>query len=401
MERLLIMNFGITLGENGRYQMNGEDFYGYGVNAFPLIWWKWNDRSDNTCQTLFPLIKKYNIPFVRMPLSGYLVKHFQLYLENPEEYFAVIDEVLDEAEKHQIGIIAYVFGNNTYVELCGDKASAIGDVNSRSQAFIRKYMDDVIRRYAGRRCIWGWEITNECNLFADVMHEDIKGFPGVFSDGEPNNPNGYDYLTSEEVRVYYEEVAKIIRRYDTYRIISNGNGDIRPAAKAMYRASQAMNKETHMWEIVDGVNTRQEFYEMNAYFTPDPLDTMCYHMGNAYQNRYYNGRFDRWGEDLSYLQYLLEYKKAAELANKGLYFGEFGDFDEMLDAEETPERFCRILDDMMVADIQLASLWQFRVIDGVYTLHDLGGLGFMLSELSRRNLLFQQQGNQNLEKAWY
>lgn len=155
----------------------------------------------------------------------------------------------------------------------------MGKTNSKTMKYAKQYVSDIVKRYVNRPGIWGWEIGNEYNLGADLCDRSFQSYlwPGA------TNTNGFDYYTSAELQVFYREISKEIRKYDDYRMITSGNGDMRGASKAMNAASSKMDSN-HLWNVDWSVDSLLDFYDMNAYFHPDPMDTICFHLQHGTLN---------------------------------------------------------------------------------------------------------------------
>ncbi|MBQ9511490.1 MAG: hypothetical protein IJR55_07360, partial [Clostridia bacterium] len=218
--------------------------------------------------------------------------------------------------------------------------------------------------------------------------EGISGMP-------LENINGYDYFTSEELQTFYTEIAKVIREYDGYRMITTGNGEMRPFAYAIFKSSQKKTKN-HTWEMRWDGNTKKQFEQMNEYFTPDPIDTLCFHLqhGTSDGSNQYVTEFSMFGQTLTSEEYFRAYYDTAKKLGKACYFGEFGDMLDMEKAPDVIEKFREITDAISASGIQIASLWQFQD----YT--NEGVAGEKLEVLSELNKQLKADGKQNTDKAW-
>lgn len=66
--------------------------------------------------------------------------------------------------------------------------------------------------------------------------------------------DGFDFYTSRELHTFYAEISREIRKHDSYRMISSGNGDMRSKAWQLRAASDAKN-EAHLWKNGTGIDT--------------------------------------------------------------------------------------------------------------------------------------------------
>lgn len=403
-EEVGIMNkekYGLHVEKDGTITLMGEPFYGFGVNYFAAVAWYVGSETQPTADYQAGLagLASYNIPFVRFPLGAYYPAYYELYDEDPEKVFSFMKGVLDECQKNNIGVIASLMWWDAVIPVhVGGKRADMGDPDSEVVKYARKYTEDVVSRFADHPAIWGWEIGNEYNLNADLCDPELKNFlwPSTIPSMPLDNVDGFDYYTSTEMRTFYVEIAKVIRKYDTYRMITTGNGEMRPFANAIYKAGKAMNKDTHIWELTWESNTREEFDRMNSFMTPDPIDTLCFHLqsGTHDGSNKYVLSFEMFGDIISSKEYFKAYYETAKKLKKACYFGEFGDMLDMETAPDVIEKFKVVTDAIAASGIQIASLWQFQA----YT--DEGVSGEKLDVLSGLNVDLKEQGKQNIADYW-
>ena len=151
------------------------------------------------------------------------------------------------------------------------------------------------------------------------------------------------------------------------------------------------------WNLNYTVSSLEEWQTMVKYFTPDPINTICLHMGNPDANFSYQLR----GTTLDYSELLTQYMNVAKSEKKGFYFGEFGCFAEnanTVSLADVQHRFPGNLGTMRATGVQLASLWQFNGNNNVF--NDEGILGYMFSEISKVNDYFKNRGLQDTSGAW-
>ena len=391
---------------DGVVKLHGKPFYGFGVNMFPPFIRNLQEPVTKVFRRDFALMEQYEIPFVRIPFSGWDCSLYRVYENDPERYFAAMDEVVTEAERHHVGIIASLMWMESAVACyVKEKRCRIGDTNSKTMAFAKRYVADVVRRYAGRRGIWGWEIGNEYNLTADLCDPTIKDFLWPDISSMPHGKiDGFDFYTSRELHTFYAEISREIRKHDSYRMISSGNGDMRSKAWQLRAASDAKN-EAHLWKNGTGIDTVEQFDEMNAFFTPDPMDTVCFHLQHGTLNGNppkYDLVLSRWGRtDVSAGEYFKEFARSAKKLHKGLFFGEFGDFMDMEQDEQLEDAFVQVMIWIREAGIQLAASWQFCYRDNwIYINDEMPNDRMKLVHMREENLKYRQEGKQDLTDAW-
>lgn len=389
------MQYGLTVDKDGMFRLNGKPFYGYGVNGTPGdIWF---NPFDTTYSDSLKVCQKYEIPFIRMPLTYGTVEEFQLYQEDPDSFFVAAKRMLDEAQEAKIGVIVWILNSQRYTSMLGEKASSQGDLNSKSMAFMKELVKDFVTRFKDHPALWGWEIRNEGNLEADLF--DTSSYGGVHQavyGGPVGEVNGFDCKTSEEFMILYREAAKAIREVDSYRMISNGNAVMRESAYHLHQAALKKNA-AHEWTVDWTKDTVEQFRYMNEYLTPDPVDTISMHVGMPL-NGYTYALADK---TLSYEELLEEYINLAKKNKKGFYFGEFGSMAadaSTLDPDLVHEVVPKNLNAMVNAGVQLASMWQRNGNNAFLT--DEGNLSFMLAEIQKVNKKFKSMGLQNTDEYW-
>lgn len=410
-------NFGLWVDKEGTIMLGDKPFWGMGVNLFAPFIRNVLQPERKAFKEDFALMKKYNVPFVRIPFSGWDCGLYNIYADNKELYFSYLDEIVREAEMQKLGIIASLMWMESAVPcFVKEKRCNLGNPDSKTVAFAKQYVADVVNRYKDSPAIWGWEIGNEYNLTADLFDPNFKDYLWPDIESMPHGEiNGEDYYTSAELRSFLEIIGKEIRKYDNHRCINTGHGDMRTSSKALHKAALHVD-EKHRWEmptsphVWDGsslCDSFDDFCEMNAYFTPDPIDTMCFHLQHSKilgSSIGYDETIplDRWGrKDLPTLEYFKGYVEAARRAKKGLFYGEFGDFIEEEEFPEFEKYFANVMKWIKEAGIQIAASWQFCYKDGYIVANDIyGNDGYKLRLISEYNLQYQKEGKQDLSVAW-
>ena len=362
---------GLTVNSKGMLMLGNNVYYGFGLNLYHSFQYhldcyadygdSWEDLPREYIKD-FAMCKKYNIQYARVPFSTWGATGYKLFDEDRDAFFRLLDDVVEEAERQQIGIIASLLWNmDTLPYYVGEKRAAMGDPNSKTVRFAKEYVAAIVQRYKESPAIWGWEIGNEYNLVADFCDPQFRNHlpHEAFKTGEWN---AYDYFTSAEMQTYYKEVATVIRKYDKYRMISNGNGEMRTAAYNMNLASSLI-KDNHLWGNASSMDTYQEFVRMVKYHTVSPLDTLSFHYQavDYSKNPVAAATKMNVGKDRYTLrEAFTKYVEASRKNKLATFFGEFGDYIELDAKEGNPEielLFRSLLDDMIAADLQLACGW--------------------------------------------
>ncbi|MBQ3860665.1 MAG: cellulase family glycosylhydrolase [Clostridia bacterium] len=386
---------GLHVGEEGVITLAGKPFSGFGVNYFGAFAHYWyGEYDDQPFVEAFRKLKEYGVDFIRMPFGGYWTDYYEAFSRDPDGVLSYLDRVVEAAEQARIGIIASLFWHDTALpQYLGEHRSAMGDPESGTVGYARDYAAAVVSRYAGSRAVWAWEIGNEYNLSADLCDTVDWNWLSAYPEEEPS---GFDYYSSEELCVFYRQIADVIRQYDGWRMIETGNGEMRPFAFASANASKRMKKETHSWTVDWTLNTREEFDEMNGRMTPDPLDCVCFHLqhGTGDGSAAYVETVKPWGKSISKREYFTAYKEAADRLGKGCIFGEMGDFLDMNGAPDLEEHFRSLIDDIRASGIQIALTWQFQDFT------DAGNDGMKLRVLGEANRQFAEEGLYPVDEAW-
>ena len=128
------LRYGLTLDAQGNFMLNGQKFYGYGVNAAAGD--VWHDPFDDTYRVCLETLKKFGIPFTRTIITYGSIEDYKRYLEDPDAYFAASQQMLDMAAEAHIGVIVTVISSCRYTSLLGEKPSGLllGFANIDSQA---------------------------------------------------------------------------------------------------------------------------------------------------------------------------------------------------------------------------------------------------------------------------
>ncbi len=377
------MQYGITVDDKGTFRMNGKPFYAYGVNEYLMAWMYGKDAAgEPQYKKSFAIMRKYRIPVARFPLMHITKEQVQRYQAGEagalDNILQVADLVVAEAEQSHVGLIISIFFSGMLAQ--GDKISAIGDPESATMRMRKRFVKEVVTRYKDSPAVWGWEVTNETNLSADI----------------PSSADNYDNFTSTEGYRMVHEIAAAIREADDYRMISTGDAILREAARALREAGLKAD-ESHAWAPDWRKGTAADYAYMLRYCTPDPANAMSLHMGCQRPDWTYK-LADR---ELTFADLLELYSRTAKAEGKGFYFGEFGDCGVL--TADTADSFVRAnfpvyLETMVRSGVQLATLWQFNGENDRFT--DEGLFSFMLEQISKINDRFRAQGLQDTAGMW-
>jgi len=360
---------GLTV-QQGRLLLGGKPYRGMGINYAHCFWKLLRDPENRDFVEGFRILRQdYRIPFIRFAASGYLAREWQLYADDPEEHFRLMDLIVREAEKQNLGLIPTLFWWRAAVgDWCGEPLEEMANPDSKTRAFYRQYTEDFVTRYKGSPAIWGWEIGNEFLLGADLPGLDLlpETQPGS---KEPRTPA--DRLTTPAILDLYRELHDIIRGIDPHRIIATGDAMPRKGA----------------WNIRHrddfGLDTREQWLEMFVAATPDDFSVYSVHFYP--ENR---GYFQGEGIDLEELLQLVV--EEAHRHGGIVWVGEFGtaakDKPYGPDKEELARRMFRAIRE---SGAELSAPWNFNPPgDAFQPTHDItpaNERAWILSEIAAFN----------------
>ena len=317
---------GLTVRE-GVVMKDGRAWRGIGVNYFDCFLRTLKNGDDTSYDAGFRTLAEYRIPFARFCATGFWPKDMALYQTNRTEYFRRLDGVVKVAEKHGVGLVPSLFWQEACVpDLVGEPMDQWANPQSKTHAWMREYVREVVTRYRRSPAIWAWEFGNEYSLAANLPNAATHR-PSVHpSLGTAAERSERDDLTFEIVRVAFVEFAKAVREHDPDRLIVTGD--------SFPRLSAWHQKREKSWKT----DTKEQFQEMLAGANPDPISGISLH---AYEDD--DQRFP-WAVEV------------AHKLKKPIFIGEFGA------QKETPEqaaKFHRLLKAVCDSDIPLAALWVF------------------------------------------
>jgi len=292
----------LQVDSNGVLSKDGEPYRGIGVNYFEAV-----PRAllydDGRYREGFKTLAQYHIPFARIWMGPFWPSQWQLYLDDPDCWFKRIDNVVLAAEEYGVGLFPSLFWMiSTVPDIVGEPVSAWGDPNSKTHAFMRQYVKEVVTRYKDSPAIWAWEFGNEYNLLADVRYQ----LPVVPWLGTPTQRTEADYVSHDMVVTALVAFGEAVREYDPVRPITTGNGMPRAYAEHLRRGEG--------WTQ----DSKEEFTQNIQDVTPHPYDLGQIHL-------YPLERQYRWGQtDLTYEDLIRASMDALADAKKALFLGEFG-----------------------------------------------------------------------------
>ena len=318
---------GLSAGPNATVIKDGEPYHGVGVNYFDCFLRTLTNGDDTSYDAGFATLKSKGILVARFCATGYWPRDMKLYTEDRAEYFRRLDSVVNSANKHGIGLVPDLFWSYACVpDLVGEPMDQLGNPGSKTQAWMRDYVREIVTRYRDNPAIWAWEIGNEYSLQCSLPNASTQR-PAVWPTlGTAATRSERDDLTFEMVRRCFALTAAEIRKHDSNRLIFTG--DSFPRLSAWHQEHEGT--WTH--------DTSEQFAEMLEKANPDPINTISLH---AYED-----------DD----QRLADAMKVSRRLGKSLFIGEFGAKGE---TSEQAAKCKRLMQAIVDNGVPLAALWVF------------------------------------------
>lgn len=336
---------GLHIGEGGVILKNGRPLRALGVNYMDAFSRCLENPDDTSYRAGFETLAAHGIPFARLQFGGFFAVNWKLYQSDPDQYFALMDGVVKAAEETGVGLIPSLFWWTAGVpDLVGEPLNCWGIGTSKTQAFMRDYIQQVVSRYVNSPAIWAWEFGNEYSLAVDLPNAADNRPPVGAALGAPATRGPEDDLSAEMVRAATVAFAEAIRKLDPTRPITTGHSLPRPTAQHQHTEGS--------W----GQDNEAEFRTNLAFMTPDPNDLISIHV-------YPEPRGKRFGvEGMSYSQVLSEAFQASRDVGKGLFVGEFGappDNESPWTPETAMAEGLALFKAIEDSPVQLAAYWVF------------------------------------------
>jgi hypothetical protein len=316
---------GLQIGPNATVLKDGKPFRGIGINYFSCFLRTLKDADDRSYDAGFANLAEKGIPYVRFCATGFWPRDMRLYVNDRAEYFRRLNGVVASAQKHGVGLIPSLFWYYACVpDLAGEPMDQWGNPESKTHAWMRNYIGEIMSRYRDNPAIWAWELGNEFSLYAEIprgvrpkAHKNL---------GTPETRSERDVLSYAMVRNAFVAFGSAIREHDPSRLIVTGDSFPRLAAWHLEQGKS--------WEH----DSMAQFREMLTKANPDPISGISLH---AYED-----------DDQRFAEAMVVARKL----NKPIFIGEFGA------QHETPEQAAkcrRLLKAVIDSGIPLAALWVF------------------------------------------
>jgi hypothetical protein len=317
----------LTVGPDATLLRDGKPYRGIGINYFDCFLRTLKDGNDMSYDEGFKTLAARGIPFVRFCATGFWPSDMKLYQTNRVEYFRRLDGVVSSAERHGVGLVPSLFWYCAAVtDLVGESMDQWGNPQSKTHAWMREYVREVVTRYRGSRAVWAWELGNEFSLQADLPNAKDHRARIVPKLGTAESRSERDDLSFAMVRVAFAEFAKAVREHDPDRPVMTGD--------SFLRLSAWHQEHEKKWTQ----DSKEQFQEMLAKANPDPVSAISLH---AYE------------DDDQRLGWVMEVSRKL---GKPVFVGEFG---AQGTTPEQAAKFKRLLAAIDRHEVPLACLWVY------------------------------------------
>jgi hypothetical protein len=359
----------------GELFLSGKPFCGIGANYFSLFYRTIKNPEDTSYKKELKRLSTAGIPFVRFMGCGFWPVDWELYLKDKEAYFKLLDGVVKSAEENHIGLIPSLFWyRGTLSDIVGESMDQLGNPESKTIAFIKKYTEEIVLRYRDSPAIWAWEFGNEYNLGADLPNA-AEHRPKVRPKlGTALKRSERDDISFQHIRTAFEAFSQTVRKHDKHRIIITGNSIPRPSA---FHNSTEKN-----WTP----DTPEQFRQILLRDNPEPFDMISVHI---YPEK--EGKYPAHAKDLSSLVSAVQ--EIALNAKKPLFIGEFG-VPANLDQKEQRALFGEILAAIEKNKVPLSAFWVFDLAsqNGEWNVTFENERAFMIDLAAKANLRMKPLG---------
>lgn len=362
---------------DGTLLHDGTPWRGIGVNYYDLFVRRIDAPTDDSWKSGLAWLAGNDLPFVRFSAGGFYPSNWKLHTENPEAWFGLMDEIVREAERLDIGLIPSLFWMySTVPDLVGESVDQLGNPRSRSLDFIRDYTRQVVTRYRDSPAIYGWELGNEYNLAADLPNAAEHRPPVVPAYGTPTARTERDELSSAAMITVVTEFAREVRRHDPARMIVTGH--------AIPRASAWHNTAEKSWTT----DTTEQFAEILARDNPPPVDTVSVHVYGHEGERYAAGADSPAGV-------IAAAARHARALGRPLVLGEFG-VKSSGDTDRDKADFAALIAAIEESGVPVSAFWvyDFAHQDGEWNTTAHNDRAWMLERIREANLRFAAAGYQ-------
>jgi len=333
-------DFGIQVDDSGTMQLAGVDVYMAGTNCYNLFNQCFDDFSSAEAKQTLDVLKENGISLVRFNCGGFLYDYIDLYKQNPEGYLNLLRDIIDYAEKLEIGLIPSFFWlYHAVPDYYDEPLNSWGRGDSQTVKFLCDYTAAVVSKLKDSKAIFAWEFGNEFNLSCDLPNA-AEHVPALPAHSTRSQRTTEDYLSAEDVSYALTRFSQtILSLDDTGRMITSGNATLRP--------SQYNQLKYNSW----AQDTYEEYKTITGMFTPDGVDTISEHVYFQQQTTF--------GKELSLPQYLSYMIQMSREMHKAYFVGEWGG-----GSDEDMSVYREIGNDFVDAGVQVCLFWNYNLNEG-------------------------------------
>jgi len=346
---------GLSVARNGTLLRNGVAYRGVGVNYTDAFWRPLRHPGDESYRDDFRKLAANHIPFARIAACSVNTTDYQLYFQDKEKYFKLLDGVVHAAEEANVGLIPSLFFGNVVPDLVGESCNQWGNPQSKTRQFMRTYAREVVSRYVNSPAIWGWEFGNEYNLSLDNPDHWRNLPPVTPSLGRTRSRGPDDTLTTEIYSSALSDFARTVREIDDHRMLLTGNSIPRFSAYHMQTGSR-------------GADSLEQWTNMLLRQNPGPFNPICIHNSPTSPRPHFAKPL------VSYNDVIQTCAGAARSASKSLYIEEFVTCPPKTECSIATRRqyVNEVLAAIQANNVPLASVWVY----GRKMVHDPNSLSF-------------------------
>jgi len=368
----------ITVGKDGTILRDRKPYRAMGINYFSAFTRTLENPEDTSYREGFDELAKRGIPFVRLSGCGFWPVSWKVYREDKEKYFRLFDDVVKSAEEKGIGLIPSLFWYLPCVpDLVDESCDQWGNPSSKTIAFMRTYIGEVVERYKDSPAIWAWELGNEYSLAADLPNAADHRPPVWPNLGTRAARSAADDMTHDMIVTACRLFAEEVRKHDKLRPVTTGH--------SLPRASAHHQRIERSW----AADSKGEFQSNLIDVTPDPMNLISVHVYPMDEK----GRFKQ--EKTSYEEILTLCMQASAKAGKTLFVGEFGASDTEKDGgpESARKANAEVIAAIEKTRVPLAALWVFDLSDqdSFINVTPTNRRAYLLEELEKANRRLREQ----------
>ncbi len=323
-------------GEEPAFWLGDEKFYETGVNCYDLFLASISRNDDaswsfdtSLTQDMMRILKRNEVGVIRFSGCVYYAQDIPAYVENRQRYLATLARIANLAEQYRIGLIpSIIWQYRAIPDYCGEGTAAWGRADSRTIAFMKEYVRDVVTTLSRFKSIYAWEFGNELNLDAD-----LPNWQEAFNTTDPDY-----HFTHADLNFAFRTFIEVVQENDPAgRAIISGHANLRNSQYHQY----AFNS----WET----DSRDDYRTITGIVTPDGMQCSehIYELTRPFAGMGTVGLEER----------LRIAKETAASLGKTYAVGEFGASSD--DGYET------YYDALLRAGVQLSLVWNFSLLGNI------------------------------------